>query len=147
METYLESAHTRGEQVIHQGKISLWSLSPYLLLGLVFLPIFGLGLVFWAAAAIRYWTTELAVTNKRVIAKSGFISRSTVEINLHKVESIQVNQNIFGRMLNFGSIIVSGAGNPQAPITGISDPLAFRRACVEAQDSHARPPAAAPQMA
>jgi uncharacterized membrane protein YdbT with pleckstrin-like domain len=49
-----------------------------------------------------------------VIAKFGFISRSTVELNIHKIESIQVDQGIFGRLFNFSSIIVAGAGNPQA---------------------------------
>jgi uncharacterized membrane protein YdbT with pleckstrin-like domain len=135
MGSYVEGALTKGEQVVHQGKVSIWSLVPLLLLGLVFLA-FGLGLLFWIAAAIRYFTTELAITNKRVIAKFGLISRSTIEINLQKIESIQVNQGILGRIFNFGSIVVSGAGNPQAPIPGISNPLQFRRAFVDTQDSN-----------
>ena len=53
-----------------------------------------------------------------------------------KIESIQVNQGILGRILNYGSIVVSGAGNPQAPIPGISSPLQFRRAFVDTQESN-----------
>lgn len=143
MANYVEGALTKGEQVVYQGKVSIWSLAPLLLLGLIFLAFYGLGLLFWAAAAIRYFTTELAITNKRVIAKFGLISRSTIEINLQKIESIQVNQGILGRIFNFGSIVVSGAGNPQAPIPGISSPLQFRRAFVDTQESNGQPQVAA----
>ncbi|GHT82875.1 hypothetical protein AGMMS49543_08660 [Betaproteobacteria bacterium] len=143
MASYVESALTKGEQVVYQGKISIWSLVPLLLLGLIFLAVYGLGLLFLAAAAIRYFTTELAITNKRVIAKFGLISRSTIEINLQKIESIQVNQGILGRIFNFGSIVVSGAGNPQAPIPGISNPLQFRRAFIDTQESNGQPQVAA----
>ena len=129
--------------MVYQGKVSIWSLVPLLLLGLIFLAFYGLGLLFWAAAAIRYLTTELAITNKRVIAKFGLISRSTIEINLQKIESIQVNQGILGRIFNFGSIVVSGAGNPQAPIPGISSPLQFRRAFIDTQESNGQPQVAA----
>ncbi|GAB4411474.1 MAG: hypothetical protein OHK0032_07420 [Thermodesulfovibrionales bacterium] len=139
MASYVESALTKGEQVVYQGKVSIWSLVPLLLLGLIFLAFAGLGLLFWAAAAIRYLTTELAITNKRVIAKFGFIRRSTIEINLQKIESIQVHQGILGRIFNFGSIVVSGAGNPQAPIPGISNPLQFRRAFIDTQESNGQP--------
>lgn len=134
MGSYVESALTKGEKVIYEGKISLWSLLPLMLLGLLTLGLFGLGLIFWIAAAIRYLSTELAITNKRVIAKFGFISRTTIEINIQKIESIQVNQGILGRIFNFGSIIVSGAGNPQAPVPGISSPLNFRREFLNAQE-------------
>ena len=128
MASYVEGALTKGEQVIYQGKVSIWSLSPLIIIGLILLAAWGLGLLFLIVAAVRYFTTELAITNKRVIAKFGLVSRSTIEINLQKIESIQVNQGILGRIFNYGSIVVSGAGNPQAPIPGISSPLQFRRA-------------------
>lgn len=134
MGSYIVSALTKNEKVIYQGKISIWSLLPLIVLGFIFLGFFGIGLIFWVAAAIRYFTTELAITNKRVIAKFGLISRSTIEINIQKIESIQVRQGIIGRIFNFGSIVVSGAGNPQAPVPGISSPLNFRRAFLDAQE-------------
>jgi uncharacterized membrane protein YdbT with pleckstrin-like domain len=138
MASYVESALTKGEQVVYQGKVSLWSMTFLFLLGLLFIGFYGLGLLFWIAAAIRYYTTELAITNKRVIAKFGLVSRSTVEINLQKIESIQVNQGILGRILNYGSIVVSGAGNPQAPVPGISSPLQFRRAFIDTQENNSQ---------
>ena len=135
MASYIDGALIKDERVIYTGNISLWSLAPLIALGVLFLAAWGLGLIFLVVAYIRYKTTELAFTNKRVIAKFGFISRQTVELNISKVESIQVNQGILGRIFNFGTLIISGAGNPQAPIPGISDPMGFRRAFMEAQDS------------
>jgi len=132
MASYIEGALIKDERVMYIGHISLWSLSHLLFLGLLTLPLFGLGLVLWLMAYIQYKTTELAITNKRVIAKFGFISRKTIELNIARVESIQVNQGIAGRIFNFGTLVISGAGNPQAPIPGISDPMSFRRAFMEA---------------
>ena len=67
-------------------------------------------------------------------AAGGFISRQTIEINVAKIESIQVDQTVLGRMLNYGTIVLSGAGTPQATIRHIADPLAFRKAAVGAQE-------------
>ena len=134
MASYVEAALIPGESVTYTGNISLWGLSHLILLGVVLLPAFGVGLVFWLTAYIRYKTTELAVTNKRVIAKFGFISRHTIEMNISKVESIQVVQSVFGRILNFGTLIIAGTGSQQAPIPGISDPMGFRKAFMSAQD-------------
>jgi len=134
MTSYIEGSLTRDEKVIHLGHISLWYLAPYILGGLVLLPLFGLGLIVWLVGYIRYKTTELAITNKRVIVKLGFIRRQTVEINLSKVESIQVDQGLWGRVFNFGSLVITGSGTSQAPIHAISDPMGFRRSFVEAQD-------------
>ncbi len=134
MTSYVERALVKDERVLYVGHVSLWSLLFLIILGFLLLLVFGLGLIFWLIAYIKYKTTELAITNKRVIAKFGFISRKTVELNINKVESIQVDQSILGRIFDFGTLVVSGAGNPQAPIPGISNPMAFRKAFMEAQD-------------
>ena len=136
--SYIQQSLIKGEQVVLQARISWWSQLPLLILGLLLLPVMGFGLLFWLIAIARYFTTEMAITNKRVIAKFGFISRRTVEINLQRIESIQVHQGLFGRLFNYGSIVVSGAGNPQAPIPGISDPLGFRRSFSESQENFAQ---------
>lgn len=134
MASYVENTLIKDEKIIYEGKVSVWSLLPLFLVGLILMPVAFLGVLFWLVALARYFTTELAFTNKRVIAKFGFISRRTVEINLSKVESLQVNQGVFGRIFNYGTLIVSGAGNPQAPIAGISNPMTFRRSFMEYQD-------------
>ena len=134
MKSYVEGALVKDEKIVHLGHISLWSLWHLIALGLVLLPVFGLGLIFLIMAYVRYKTTELAITTKRVIVKFGLIRRRTIEININKVESIQVDQEILGRVFNFGTLVISGAGNPQAPVAGISSPMDFRRAFIEAQD-------------
>lgn len=134
MTSYVEGALVKDERIVHIGRISLWSMAHLFILGVLLLPVFGLGIVFLVIAWVRYKTTELAITNRRVIAKFGFISRRTVEINIAKVESIQVDQGILGRIFDYGTLLIAGAGDPQAPIPGISDPMAFRRAFIEAQE-------------
>lgn len=138
MSSYVEDALVGGEKIVHQGRISLWSVWHLLALGLVLLPAFGIGLIFWGIAYIRIKSTEIAVTTKRLIVKHGFIRRSTIEININKVESIQVDQAMMGRMLNYGTLVISGTGTSHAPITGISEPMAFRKAFIEAQDAAKR---------
>ena len=134
MASYVEDALVKDERIVHLGRLSLWSMWHLIALGIITLPLFGLGLVFLIMAWVRYRTTELAITTRRVIVKHGFIRRRTIEININKVESIQVDQEIFGRIFNFGTLLIAGAGSPQAPIAGISSPMLFRKAFIEAQD-------------
>ena len=134
MPSYVEDALVGGERIVHQGKISLWSVWYLLALGLVLLPVFGVGLIVWGIAYIRIQSTEIAVTTKRLIVKRGFIRRSTIEINIHKVESIQIDQEMIGRLLNYGTLVISGTGTSHAPITGVAEPMAYRKAFIEAQE-------------
>jgi uncharacterized membrane protein YdbT with pleckstrin-like domain len=134
MGSYVESVLIPGEQVRYEGHISAWSLMPKILLGIVLLPV-GIGLILLLWALVIYKSTELAITNKRVIAKFGFISRRTVEINLAKVESIEVVQGLLGRMFDFGTIHVRGTGSTMAPVPDISEPLAFRNRFAQATDA------------
>ncbi len=136
MRSYVESVLAKDEKVIHYGKVSIWSIAPLILFGFIFLVFNGIGVIFWIVAAIRYFTTELAITNRRVIAKFGLIGRETIEVSIQRIESIQIHQGIMGRILNFGSIILSGAGNPQVPIPCIHDPLKFRRVFVDTQEGN-----------
>jgi len=138
MASYVEAALVSGERVVHSGKLSLWSVWHLLLFGLLLLPAFGLGLILWAVAYIRLKSTEIAVTTKRLIVKYGFIRRTTIEIALNRVESIQVDQSILGRMLDFGTLVVSGTGSSHTPIVGIDEPMSFRRAFIEAQEASRR---------
>jgi uncharacterized membrane protein YdbT with pleckstrin-like domain len=77
-------------------------------------------------AFIRRATTELAVTDHRVIYKTGLIARHTIEMNRDKVESVDVDQTLLGRILGYGTIIVRGTGGSLEPIRNIGDPLTFR---------------------
>ena len=75
---------------------------------------------------IRRATTELAITDHRVIYKSGLLSRHTIEMNRDKVESVDVDQSLLGRIFSYGTIVVRGTGSSLEPIRNIGDPLAFR---------------------
>ena len=134
MSSYIDEALVQDEKVVHVGHISLWSLWHLVTLGVVLLPAFGIGLIFLVMAYVRYRSVELAVTTKRLIVKHGFVRRQTVEINLNRVESVQVEQGLLGRLFDFGTLIVSGTGTSHAPLTGIAEPMGFRKAFIEAQD-------------
>ena len=71
--------------------------------------------------------TEMAVTNKRILIKTGLLSRRTFELLLSKVESIGVQEGLLGRMLGYGSVVVRGTGGTPEPFSKISHPLEFRR--------------------
>jgi uncharacterized membrane protein YdbT with pleckstrin-like domain len=72
------------------------------------------------------WTTETDVTSLRVVHKAGFIKRRTFEMSLDKVESVDVNQSILGRIFNYGNVTVRGVGEGSETIQTIASPLDFR---------------------
>jgi uncharacterized membrane protein YdbT with pleckstrin-like domain len=74
------------------------------------------------------WITEFAITDRRVIAKRGFIMRKTAEMNMDKIESVQVDQSVLGRMLDYGTVTVVGTGQGLEPIQRVASPIAFRNA-------------------
>lgn len=76
---------------------------------------------------IDMWTSEFTITNKRVIIKTGLISIKTVEINLQRIESVNVDQSILGRLLGFGDIDIVGTGGTREKFRNIVDPLLFRK--------------------
>ncbi|MGH7508616.1 MAG: PH domain-containing protein [Gemmatimonadales bacterium] len=87
----------------------------------------GLGLLVAIGPAIRYVTSEFAVTDKRVLGKVGFIERESDETLLSKIEAIGVDQGILGRLLGFGTVTITGTGGTQGWFPAISAPLEFRR--------------------
>ncbi len=104
---YVENSLGPGEQVAALGQLHWW----IFIHGSVVAAI-GLGLVLasFIGAYINLISTDLAVTNRRVIAKFGFIRRRTVELNHSKVEGFHDDQGVLGRLLNFGTVTVTGAG-------------------------------------
>jgi uncharacterized membrane protein YdbT with pleckstrin-like domain len=148
---YVEQNLMPGEEVIYKAKLH-WAmfLSP---IGPIILAVLALlvgsyqksdqsmtivfqcvaGLFFLAAimnvirTLISYFTTEFALTNKRVIAKTGLIRRRSVELLLPKIESIGVNESVLGRMLDFGTITVTGTGGTKEPFGNIAAPMELRK--------------------
>ena len=156
MSRYINANLLNNEEVCYTARLSLWALTGHALLGglLIFckvgllvdwafdlrgqIPGLSLGslaiaVAFSGAATIKYRTTELVVTNRRVIARYGIRNRTTVEILLAKVESVQVVQSILARVLNYGSIVVAGGGMHSAPVPNIARPARFRAECTKAQ--------------
>jgi uncharacterized membrane protein YdbT with pleckstrin-like domain len=133
MASYVDQVLIQGEQVLHRARLSVWPYALHVLIGLALaVVIVGLGVLAWVYVKIK--STEVAITNKRIILKQGFISRSTVEINLSKVESVQVDQSLAGRALDFGTLLISGTGTSVAPIYGVAGPLEFRKQFMIATD-------------
>ena len=88
---------------------------------------FGILALFAALSAlVRRATTELAITDRRVIFKTGILKRHSMEINRCKVETVGVDQSILGRILGYGTVIVRGTGGSFEPIPFIGEPLTFR---------------------
>lgn len=138
--SYVSETLLPGEKLVWMGKVHwIVMMTGLITLGLAAYLTFSLyqgvvgfvlgifGAISFAKGVIYYFTTELAITDRRVIAKFGFISRVTFELNLNRVTSLTVDQPILGRLLNYGSISVIGMGGSYAPIHNIIDPLKFRR--------------------
>ena len=83
--SYIDQSLIAGETIVHRARVSWWSQFPLVLLGIVTLVV-AVGIVLLAMAWIKVRSTELAITNRRVIAKFGFVKRHTVEINLEPSE-------------------------------------------------------------
>jgi membrane protein YdbS with pleckstrin-like domain len=110
--------------------LSRWTTTDgIVLLCLAASAVVAIAALYWTAKAwFHRWTTETDVTNLRVVHKTGFIKRRTFEMSLDKVESVDVNQSILGRILNYGDVSIFGVGEGNKTIETIASPLAFRNA-------------------
>lgn len=141
---YTEQSLTSGEEIAYRSRYSrvIYVPGSVVLIGAVLVAIAGItaaviaapiGLLMLIAAFARSLGGEFAITSRRVICKSGIISRRTVELQLSRVESIAVDQDLGGRLLGYGSIVVTGSGGTKERFDNIADPMGFRRAVLERQ--------------
>lgn len=93
----------------------------------VYFPLFIILALFGVYGFIAINHNEFVITNKRIIIKSGIIRRASYELRLEMLESIQIYQGIFGRMLNYGTILVHGVGASRQSVMWIESPLEFRQ--------------------
>ena len=159
MGSYLDQTLLKDERILLQTKIALRRyIGSFVLGGASF--VFGISTIADGARfgwlfvgltpllivppILRYLTSELALTNRRVVAKYGFITLRTQEIRLEKIESVSVHQDISGRLLNYGSVIITGTGGSRDTMPDIPDPVVFRTRFAEALDGLAAPAPAAP---
>jgi len=120
MGKYVNNHLIRDESVVFETKFH-W---------VIFFPLkslFTLTISPWIQRAL----SEFVITNRRIIIKTGFIARSTFEMNLSKIETVNVDQSVMGRILNYGSITIIGTGGTKETFHNISKPLEFRKAFQE----------------
>jgi uncharacterized membrane protein YdbT with pleckstrin-like domain len=102
---------------------------------------YALGLVaaFLLIRELFQWLiTEIAVTNRRVIYKKGLVRLHTNEMNMDKVESVQVNQSVLGRMFDFGTVRILGTGEGFEALQTVARPIALRNSIVTAPHDAAK---------
>ena len=140
MSSYVESNLLNGEEIIYRARLSLIIFGSFFfvagigLLVLLLTKYAGGGLAIVAFAMllaipqlIALKTSEFAVTNRRVLIKVGWLSRRSLELLLAKVESISVDQDLMGRMFDYGTIGVRGTGGTRESFSNIANPFEFRR--------------------
>jgi uncharacterized membrane protein YdbT with pleckstrin-like domain len=157
--SYVAKVLQPGEHVVHVGRLHWIMYLPAIIvlcIGLAVLAvpstsdnraiiyiISGVLVLIAALSAFRAWfrqfTTEIAVTDRRIIYKTGLIARHTAEMNMHRVETVAVEQGIFGRMLNYGLVHIRGTGAGIENLTKIADPLALRSAITAPSMERAEP--------
>jgi uncharacterized membrane protein YdbT with pleckstrin-like domain len=107
--------------------ISLSVLGLASIVGRIIFVLFALAAFFFAVKEwLQQWITEIAVTDRRVIVKTGLIRRHTAEMNMDKVESVTVYQSVLGRLLGYGSVHVRGTGEGLGHLDYISSPILLR---------------------
>ena len=84
-------------------------------------------LTLFLSPLIARWVDEFAITNRRIVIKTGLIRRNTMEMNLSKIESVNVDQSILGRLLGYGTIHIRGTGGSIETFPYINEPLEFRK--------------------
>lgn len=127
---YISNNLLSQETIQKEGKISIMVLVPHFALMLVVI-----GFLTIIKPLIAFLTTETAITNKRFIMKTGLIARDTFELSLGKVENVQIEQSILGRILNYGDIIVTGSGGTKGVAAFINDPNNFKKQINAAVDA------------
>ncbi len=88
------------------------------------------GLLLLLGALIRRRATEIVVTDRRVIFKRGLLSRHTVEMNVSKIETVDVEQGLAGRIWGYGTLMIRGTGSGFEPLVGVGSPLEIRNAII-----------------
>ena len=122
---YVSESLVTGEHVVHEGRFHwIYKLAAWLGL-LLIIP----GLMMF----LQIWTTEIAITNRRLIYKRGWIARTTDEISLNRIEEVNLHQGVLGRILGYGKVICKGTGSGDVELPAMDAPMSFKRALQEAQ--------------
>ena len=124
--SYLDESLAPGEVIVSRFALH-WTAKGRLILGIVLIPLLvGIPLAIYEWLRLR--AIELGVTSHRVVRKSGIISRTTDEIRLTAIETIDLQQSAWGRILGFGDVRVTGRGESSMLLRRVSDPVGVKRA-------------------
>ena len=124
--SYLDESLAPGETIVARFELH-WTAKGRLILGIVLIPIvIGIFLVIYEAMRLR--AIELAVTTQRVVFKRGIVSRETEEIRLTAIETIDLHQTTWGRILGYGDVRVTGRGESSLVFSRVVDPVSVKRA-------------------
>ena len=104
-----------------------WTHSLIAWLALFFLGWLIVGIFIFISMYIEKWTTERALTNKRLVIKRGLISRQTEEMSFNRIEEVNLNESILQRLLGSGNIRVTGTGSGEVVMKNIDDSLAVQK--------------------
>jgi uncharacterized membrane protein YdbT with pleckstrin-like domain len=129
---YVDKSLAADEAILVRGR---WPMAYWVgaWVQLIVLGILVIGIVLFIAAVIRMKTTEFAVTDRRVIFKSGWLTRTTEELAVESIEAVHLEQSIWGRLSRYGRIMVTGTGDSRVHFPPMAEPIAFRRAIEEAR--------------
>lgn len=125
--SYIEESLSSGEKIEGLFKFHWFAWVPmymWLILGLV---TFGLTWLIALYEYLRLRFTEQGLTNKRVVLKRGIISRKTEEMKVTSIETVEIDQGVWGRLFGFGTIKVTGRGISDVVFKGLDDPMAAKR--------------------
>jgi uncharacterized membrane protein YdbT with pleckstrin-like domain len=95
--------------------------------------LFVLGLLSFAQMMVIKATTEIAITNNRLVYKRGLVARQVGEMSIDRIEGVNVLQSFWGRIFNFGRLAIRGMGIGEVVLPPIEDPIAFRKAIEKAR--------------
>lgn len=124
---YIKSTLPSNEAIIKEIKFH-WSHSFLSWFYLIFLGIFLIGIYLFLRSLIERYSTERAITEHRIIIKTGLIRRSTEEIRLDRIEEINLNQSILGRLIGTGELFITGTGGSELHMKWIADPIEIQKA-------------------
>jgi uncharacterized membrane protein YdbT with pleckstrin-like domain len=125
--SYVDKTLAPGEEIIYRARFPwVYTLGSWLWLLLLFWCL--IGIYVFIARTIKRATTEIAVTNRRFVVKTGLFSRSTQEVALEKIEEIKLRQSFWGRLLDYGSMDIRGTGVGNIQLPNIDEPLVLRKA-------------------
>ncbi|HEY0230597.1 MAG TPA: PH domain-containing protein [Dokdonella sp.] len=126
--SYLDESLAPGETIVARFELhwtAKWRMIVFLLLAI---PTVGIALLAALYEWIRLRSIEQGVTNRRVVRKTGIVSRTTEELRLASIETIDLHQSTWGRMLGFGDVVLTGRGESAMVFTRLSAPIEAKRA-------------------